>query len=238
MNIALIGYGKMGREIEKIALKRGHSISLKIDIANMAELTVANLKDTDVAIEFTSPESAYRNYLLCFGAGVPVVSGTTGWQSKLQEIETICKKDKNGFFWASNFSLGVNLFFLINNKIAEIMNKFPEYDIAIEDIHHNNKLDAPSGTAITLAEGILKEINRKKDWVLNEFKSVQSLQIVAKRIGEVPGTHIVTYDSEVDSIEITHTAKGRRGFALGAVLAAEFMKGKTGVYGMKDLLNL
>jgi 4-hydroxy-tetrahydrodipicolinate reductase len=238
MNIALIGYGKMGKEIEKIALERGHAISLKIDVHNQHELTVDALKTTDVAIEFTIPSSALSNYYTCFKAQTPVVSGTTGWLKNYDEVISACTSHNAGFFYASNFSLGVNLFFNLNAHLAKLMNGFSEYDVAMEEIHHTQKLDAPSGTAITLAEDIINAIDRKKQWKLQEFSNIEDFQIVAKRLGSVPGTHTITYDSLVDSIEIKHTAKSRKGFALGAVIAAEFMKAKTGVFGMSDLLGL
>ena len=238
MKIALIGYGKMGKEIEKIALERGHTVPLIIDINNQNDLSVSNLKDIDAVIEFSIPDSAYKNYLCCFDANVPVVSGTTGWLDKYSEIVEICNSKKKGFFYASNYSLGVNLFFALNKRLAQLMNPFPEYDVVLEEIHHTQKLDAPSGTAITLADDIVSSIDRKKTWCLNDFKSTDDLQIVAKRLGKVPGTHTISYDSDVDSIEISHVAKSRKGFALGAVLAAEFIKGKTGVYGMNDLLGI
>jgi len=238
MNIALIGYGKMGKEIEAICLDRGHKVPLIVDISNPHDLNTENLKNIDAAIEFTIPLSAVENYKKCFEANVPVVSGTTGWLDKYDEITALCNSQNKGFFYASNFSLGVNLFFALNEHLAKLMNPHSVYDVAMEEIHHTQKLDAPSGTAITLAEGIVSNIDRKRQWVLNDFKSTDDLQIVAKRLGVVPGTHTITYDSEVDKIEIMHEAKGRKGFALGAVLAAEYMKGKTGVHGMNDLLNL
>ncbi len=238
MKIALIGYGKMGKEIEKIALERGHSVVLTIDIHNHNEMTRENLQKADVAIEFTTPATAYNNYIDCFNAGIPVVSGSTGWTDKFEEIASLCKKTGNTFFYSSNYSLGVNIFFELNKKLAAIMNNFPQYDVCVEEAHHNQKLDAPSGTAITIAKDILSEIDRKKDWRLNEFKSTDELQVVSKRLGTVPGTHIVEYDSTDDTIEIKHTAKSRRGLAFGAVVAAEFVIGKKGVFGMKDLLNL
>lgn len=238
MKIALIGYGKMGKEIEKIALERGHTVPLIIDINNTNDLSVSNLKEIDVVIEFSIPDSAYKNYLCCFDANVPVVSGTTGWLDKFNDVVEICKTKQKGFFYASNYSLGVNLFFALNKRLAQLMNPFPEYDVVLEEIHHTQKLDAPSGTAITLADDIVSSIDRKKTWRLNDFKSTDDLQIVAKRLGKVPGTHTISYDSDVDSIEISHVAKSRKGFALGAVLAAEFIKGKTGVYGMNDLLGI
>jgi len=238
MKIALIGYGKMGKEIEKICHERGHETPLIIDVKNNNDLNSISLKNIDVAIEFTVPKSALENYKKCFAANVPVVSGTTGWLDNFNEVKSICKKDGKGFFYASNFSLGVNLFFELNAYLAKLMNPHGGYDVAMEEIHHTQKLDAPSGTAITLAEGIVDNLDRKQNWVLNDFNTTENLQIVAKRLGTVPGTHTITYDSEVDKIEITHVAKGRKGFALGSVLAAEFMIGKSGVYGMKDLLNL
>ena len=240
MNIAIIGYGKMGKEIEQIALQRGHHIPLIIDIQNYADFTFANLKakHIDVAIEFTIPEKAVENYQICFEADVPVVSGTTGWIGRYDEIKNYCNTNSKGFFWASNFSLGVNLFFELNKHLAKLMNPHADYDCAMEEIHHTQKLDAPSGTAITLAEGLLANNTRKKAWKLNTIQNKDDFQIVAKRLGTVPGTHIISYDSAVDSIEIKHEAKGRKGFALGSVIAAEYMKGKKNVYGMSDLLNL
>jgi len=238
MNIALIGFGKMGQEIKSIALERGHDVPLIIDIDNKDDLTVENLENVDVAIEFTIPQSAINNYKVCFEAQVPVVSGTTGWLDNYDTVVELCSKNNSGFFYASNYSLGVNLFFAVNKYLAQLMNNFPDYDVAMEEIHHTQKLDAPSGTAITLAEGVLESIDRKKKWTLQEFSDPSDFQIVAKRLGTVPGTHTLTYDSEVDSIEIKHTAKSRKGFALGAVLAAEFMNKKQGIFGMKDLLGL
>lgn len=228
----------MGKEIEKIAIERGHSIVLTIDINNQQDFTTENLKKADVVIEFTTPATAYNNYITCFNAGVPVVSGSTGWTEKYDEIASLCKKTNNAFFYSSNYSLGVNIFFELNKKLAEIMNNFPQYDVCVEEVHHNQKLDAPSGTAITIAKDLLANIDRKKDWRLNEFKSTEELQVVSKRLGTVPGTHIVEYDSADDTLEIKHSAKSRRGLAFGAVLAAEFIIGKKGVFGMKDLLHI
>lgn len=238
MKIALVGYGKMGKEIEKIAIERGHSIVLTIDINNQQDFTIENLQKADVVIEFTTPATAYNNYLQCFKAGVPVVSGSTGWTDKYDEIASLCKQTGNAFFYSSNYSLGVNIFFELNRKLAAIMNKFPQYDLCVEEVHHNQKLDAPSGTAITIANDILANVERKKTWRLNEFKSTDELQVVSKRLGTVPGTHIVEYDSADDTLEIKHSAKSRRGLAFGAVLAAEFILGKKGVFGMKDLLDI
>ncbi len=237
MKIALIGYGKMGQEIEKIALDRGHEIVSKIDVTSSDSFDNANFKSADVAIEFTRPEAAYNNYIKCFEANVPVVSGTTGWLDKLEEIKDRCENDKQTFFYASNFSLGVNIFFELNKQLARIMNKMNEYNVSMEEVHHTQKLDAPSGTAITLAEGIIDNIESKTAWVLDREKSSEDVAIKAIREGEVPGIHTIKYESSVDEIIIHHSAKSRKGFALGAVLAAEFVKGKTGFLTMNDLLN-
>ncbi|HCY41527.1 MAG TPA: 4-hydroxy-tetrahydrodipicolinate reductase [Prolixibacteraceae bacterium] len=238
MKIALIGYGKMGKEIEKIALERGHEIVLKIDISNPEDLTIQNLQKADAAIEFTIPTLAVSNYQLCFEAGIPVVSGTTGWLDRKEEVFEECKKLNGTFFYASNFSLGVNIFFAANKKLAALMANRDEYKVGMTEIHHTQKLDAPSGTAITLAEGIIDEIPAKIKWVNHETENSDEVGILSERVGEVPGTHIIKYDSEVDYIEITHCAKSRKGFAFGAVLAAEFSYGKKGVLTMNDLLNI
>ena len=238
MKIALIGYGKMGKEIEKIALDRGHEIVLKIDITNPEDLNVENLKKADVAIEFTIPASATANYKLCFEAGIPVVSGTTGWLEKQAEVHQLCKDLNGTFFYSSNYSLGVNIFFALNKKLAELMANHSEYSVEMKEIHHTQKLDAPSGTAITLAEGIIENIPAKKSWVNNTTGRAEEVGIISEREGQVPGTHIINYDSEVDYIEITHCAKNRKGLAFGAVLAAEYSYGKKGILTMNDLLNL
>jgi 4-hydroxy-tetrahydrodipicolinate reductase len=238
MKIALIGYGKMGKEIEKIALDRGHEIVLKIDITNPEDLTIANLRKADVAIEFTIPGSAPDNYHLCFEAGIPVVGGTTGWLEKIAEVHQWCRELKGTFFYTSNYSLGVNIFFALNKKLAELMANQSEYHIEMKEIHHTQKLDAPSGTAITLAEGILERIPEKKHWVNHPTEQADEVGIVSEREGSVPGTHIIKYDSEVDYIEITHLAKSRKGLAFGAVLAAEFSFGKKGILSMNELLNI
>lgn len=238
MKIALIGYGKMGKEIEKIALDRGHEIILKIDITNPEDLNLANLKKADVAIEFTTPASATANYKLCFEAEIPVVSGTTGWLEKQAEVHQLCNQLNGTFFYASNFSLGVNIFFALNKKLAELMANRSEYTVEMKEIHHTQKLDAPSGTAITLAEGIIENIPEKKSWVNYSTSQADELGIISEREGQVPGTHIINYDSEVDFIEITHCAKSRKGFAFGAVLAAEYSFGKKGILSMNDLLNI
>lgn len=238
MKIALIGYGKMGKEIEKIAISRGHEINLIIDIKNAEELTVENLRKNDVAIEFTIPGTAVKNYFTCFEAGIPVVSGTTGWLSKKDEVHKKCKETNGTFFYGSNFSVGVNLFFELNKKLAELMARRPEYNVEMTEVHHTQKLDAPSGTAISLAEDIIKKLPSKKSWVNDKTPSDDELNIHSERRGEVPGIHAVKYDSDVDYIEIIHSAKSRKGFALGAVLAAEFCMENSGILSMKDLLNI
>jgi len=237
MNIALIGYGKMGKEIEQIAISRGHSIVLKIDVQNQAELTIANLAKADVAIEFTGPATAVENYLKCFEAGVPVVSGTTGWLEQKSEVESHCKAKNGCFFYASNFSLGVNIFFAANKFLAQMMNDFPQYDVSMTEVHHTQKLDAPSGTALTLAEDILAANSTKSNWTIDSPKSSSELHIHPIREGVVPGIHTIKYDSDVDYIEITHSAYSRKGFAFGAVLAAEYSATRKGILSMTDLLN-
>jgi len=238
MKIALIGYGKMGKEIERIALERGHQIVLKIDVNNPNELTVDNLKKADVAIEFTIPSSAIENYKLCFDAGIPVVSGTTGWLEKKGEADDYCRSKNGTFFYASNFSVGVNIFFAINERLAQLMAGRNDYNVEIKEIHHTQKLDSPSGTAITLAEEIIQNMPAKTKWINEKTNKNDEVGIISERTGQVPGYHAVKYESSVDTIEIIHNAKGRAGFALGAVLAAEFSFGKKGILGMNDLLNL
>jgi len=228
----------MGKEIEKIALDRGHEIVLKIDITNPGDLNLENLKKADVAIEFTIPDSATANYKLCFEAGIPVVSGTTGWLEKQAEVHQLCKDLNGTFFYSSNYSLGVNIFFALNKKLAELMANHGEYSVEMKEIHHTQKLDAPSGTAITLAEGIIDNIPSKKSWVNHTTSAAGEIGIISEREGQVPGTHIINYDSEVDYIEITHCAKNRKGLAFGAVLAAEYSFGKKGILTMNDLLNI
>ena len=236
MKILLLGYGKMGKTIERIAVERGHNIVGKIDIGNRAELEALNKEDVDVAIEFSSPESAFDNIKYCLEKGWPVVSGTTGWLRNKEAVTEICNKNNGAFFYASNYSIGVNLFFKLNRQLAKLMNG-REYKTSMTEIHHIHKLDAPSGTAITLAEGIIHEIPQLKDWVLAPESNGTSVSIKAERLGEVPGTHMIKYDSEVDSIEITHTAHSREGFALGAVISGEWLPGRVGVFGMDDLLG-
>ncbi len=233
MKIALLGYGRMGKTIEKIAIDRGHSIVLKVD----ENTTTYDVSVADVAIEFSIPSVAVSNLTKCFKAGVPVVCGTTGWLDSYEEMTKLCESNNAAFIYASNFSLGVNIFFELNKKLAAIMNSQKHYKIATEEIHHTKKLDAPSGTAITLAEGIIEHSDQKK-WILGEEGDETTIPIVAKREGDVPGTHTVSYNSEVDQIEIKHTAHNRLGFALGAVVAAEWLQDKKGIYKMKDVLGL
>lgn len=237
MKIALIGYGKMGKTIEQIAVSRGHEIVSIVDINNPEEIHSDNFKSADVAIEFTIPASAFNNYMNCFAAGVPVVSGTTGWLDRISEIKEKCEKEGKTFFYASNFSIGVNIFFALNKYLAKIMNNFPAYDVKMTETHHIHKLDAPSGTAITLAEGIIENMDRKDRWTLETAEQPSDLPIHAIREGEVPGIHEITYESDVDYITIKHDAKSRAGFALGAVVAAEFTAGKKGFLGMEDMLK-
>lgn len=238
MKIALIGYGKMGHEIEAIALERGHTIDLIIDHNNRHELTAHNLDKVDVAIEFTSPETAFENVKTCLLANKPVVCGTTGWLSKLDEAKTIAESGNGALFWASNFSIGVNLFFRLNRVMAKYINMVKGYSVAIEEIHHTQKKDAPSGTAITLSEIISAEIDSLAGWTLAPEVSENKIEISAIREGNVPGTHTVTLNSEQDEMVLTHKAKSRRGFALGAVLAAEFSAGKKGFLTMDSLLQI
>ena len=235
MKIALIGYGKMGKTIEKIAKNRGHEIVSIIDIDNLDDFESDAFKSADVAIEFTRPDVAISNVRQCFKANVPVVCGTTGWN--LQEVKAELEESDGVLFWSSNFSLGVNIFFAVNKYLAKLMNKFDNYNVEMTEVHHIHKLDAPSGTAITLAEGILENLERKEDWVKEEEKTKTDLAIKSIREGEVPGIHTIVYDSDVDSITITHDAKSREGFALGAVVAAEFTVGKRGLLGMHDLFD-
>jgi len=232
MKIALLGYGKMGKSIETIALNRNHTISLKVSSAT----TAFDFSNTDVAIDFSLPTTAVANIKRALDAGVPVISGTTGWLDQYQDILDYCKEKNGAFLYASNFSLGVNIFFEINKRLSELMSDFPEYTTSIEEIHHTQKLDAPSGTAITLAEQII-ENTKYNNWTLDQAQPKEIL-IDAKRIENVPGTHEITYNSEIDAISIKHTAHNRQGFALGAVIAAEWIKDKKGVFSMKDVLNI
>ncbi|MBK8621092.1 MAG: 4-hydroxy-tetrahydrodipicolinate reductase [Saprospiraceae bacterium] len=239
MHIALIGYGKMGKEIEAIAIRRGHTITCKISSANKYEMNPQVLQWADVAIEFTRPEAAFENVSACLNAGLPVVCGTTGWTNQKELIEKKCTEMEGAFLYASNFSIGVNIFFEINKRLAELMNKYETYDARIEEIHHTSKLDAPSGTAISLAQDVIQKLDRKKVWSIQPGETNgRSLHIESLRQDSVPGTHIVKYSSEIDDIEIKHTAHSRAGFALGAVLAAEWLNGRKGCFEMKDVLEL
>ena len=232
MKIALLGYGRMGKEIEKIAVSRGHEIVIRKDMDDVMDITLA-----DVAIDFSIPNSAFNNITNCLNNDIPVISGTTGWLEKYDDAVALCKKQQGGFIYASNFSVGVNIFFELNKQLAKMMSTIENYNVSMEEIHHTKKLDAPSGTAITLAEGVI-ENSSKKEWELGSISSEENIPIVAKRIPDVPGTHSVWYKSEVDTIEIKHTAHNRKGFALGAVIAAEWIIGKQGVFSMKDVLNI
>lgn len=237
MKIALIGYGKMGKAIEEIAVEKGHEVVLTISLDNMGDLTIDNLKSADVAIEFTGPEGAAANIKMCFDAGVPVVSGSTGWLDQKEEVEHYCSTHNGGFLYASNFSIGVNIFFELNKFLAQLMSAQTGYDVSMKEIHHTQKKDAPSGTAISLAEQVLQSVKQKKRWVNETTGELSDLVIESERIDPAPGTHIVQYSSEVDDIQIIHTAHSRKGFASGAVAAAEFMAGKSGIYSMKDVLG-
>jgi len=236
MNILLIGYGKMGKMIEDIALLRNHNIAYVID--KEEDWNNLDVKEIDVAIDFSSPYTVVDNIVACFNRNIPIVVGTTGWYGRLNEFRDLAIQEQKGLFVASNFSIGMSIFNKINEQLAILMNAQPSYDVSIEEIHHVHKLDAPSGTAITLAETIIDNLDRKTSWELDcQDEKPNVINVTAQRIGEVSGTHSVTYSSEVDDIIITHQAHNRKGFALGAVLAAEFMKGKTGFYGMKDLIK-
>ncbi|WZL89240.1 4-hydroxy-tetrahydrodipicolinate reductase [Salinimicrobium sp. 3283s] len=232
MKIALLGYGKMGKTIERLAVERGHEIVLKVD----NDIDNADLSQADVAIDFSVPDAAFKNITACFEKQVPVVSGTTGWLKQYDEAVEICKEQEAAFIYASNYSLGVNLFFELNRNLAKLMQRFSEYNVAIEEIHHTQKLDAPSGTAITLAEQII-ENSDKTGWQLDNARE-NEIPVTAKRIENVPGTHTISYNSEVDTIKIEHVAHSRDGFALGAIIAAEWLQHKKGVFSMKDVLGL
>lgn len=235
MKIALLGYGKMGKEIESTALQRGHSIVLKVDESNSTTFTNEDLKKADVAIEFSTPKTVSANIKKCFNAQVPIVVGTTGWYDEFEMIQELCLQKNGALFHATNFSLGVNLFFKVNTYLAELMNKYDYYNVEIEEIHHIYKLDKPSGTAISLANQILEKIERKKQWSITDNSS-ETLFIKDEREGEIPGTHIIKYTSSVDDIEIMHKAHNRKGFALGAIIAAEYIKDKKGIFTMNDLI--
>lgn len=238
MNIAIIGYGRMGKTIENIARERGHKIVVVIDVDNEDDIHQLREKNVDVAIEFTQPESAYNNITTMLQQEVSVVSGTTGWLDKMQEVTELAEETGTGFFYAPNYSVGVNLFFAISEYAAELMNKFPDFDVHIEEVHHIHKLDSPSGTAIHLANEIIEKSNRKSTWINEKSEKSNELSILSDRKPDVPGIHSAVFSGEHDVIELKHTASSRLGFATGAVLAAEYLNGKKGNFSMKDLLNI
>ena len=238
MKLALIGYGKMGKAIHEIAKERGHEAVLIIDADNLHDLTPENLKKADVVIEFTSPHTAFKNVTFCLQQSVPVVCGSTGWLDKLDEAKAVAEAGLTGLIVASNFSVGVNIFFEVNKRLAQLMAPQSNYEVTLKEIHHTAKKDAPSGTAISLAEQVMEQLGRKEKWVNETSAHPGDLSIISERIDPAPGTHHVKYSSAIDDIEIIHTAHNRTGFALGAVLAAEFLKDKTGFFGMKEVLNL
>lgn len=238
MNIVLMGYGKMGKVIEKVAQSRGHNIVARIDIDNRQEFESLSASQIDAVIEFSHPSSAFQNVKSCLEKGVPVVCGTTGWLEQKPEIEALAIQKDGAFFWSSNYSIGVNLFFELNKKLAQLMSPQKQYTVSTTEIHHTEKKDSPSGTAITLAEGIIQNSVGKDKWISNEIPADNEVAIWSAREGKVPGTHIVKYISDIDQIEISHVAHGREGFALGAVIAAEWIVGKKGIFGMKELLEI
>ena len=237
MKVAIIGYGKMGHEIEQVLLQRGHSVTLIIDQDNAHDLCAEKLAEVDVAIEFTTPATAYTNVRTCIECGTPVVSGTTGWHDRLEELQILCREKNSTMIWSSNYSLGVNITFRLNRYLAELMNRFDAYNIDIEEIHHTQKKDAPSGTAISLANDIIARVERKQKWVNEATDEGDAIAITSLREGTVPGTHTVTYTSEDDKIEIKHTLFSRRALALGAVVAAEFVAPRKGVFTIDDLFE-
>jgi len=238
MRIALLGYGKMGKTIETIAKERGHSISFKIDSSNLHEWENVATENTDVVIEFTVPETALSNFDKCFAKGIPVIVGTTGWYDNLEEIRKKVLDNHYSFLWASNFSIGVNLFFELNKTLAKMMSPYAEYAPSLTETHHIHKLDAPSGTAITLADGIISNHEKFEKWKLDSQGEENELKVTALRVDEVPGTHQINYESENDEIEIKHIAKSRKGFALGSVIAAEWIIGKQGFFSISDVLKV
>ena len=237
MNIALIGYGKMGKTIEQVAVSRSHHIKLKIDLNNLDDFNQINFNEVDVAIEFTGPHTAYNNILKCIEYKTPVVCGSTGWLEHISDVENKCKANNGSFLYASNFSVGVNIFFEVNKKLAQLMEGKNQYDVSIREIHHTQKKDSPSGTAITIAEQILSNNTSKQHWVNDKPSSKEELFIKSERIDPYPGLHEVTYSSEIDEIQIIHNAHSRDGFALGAVLAAEYVANRKGIFTMKDVLG-
>jgi 4-hydroxy-tetrahydrodipicolinate reductase len=244
MKIAILGYGKMGRIIEQFAIERGHEVVLKVNVDNLEDLSIPNLERADVAIDFSTPDSALGNIEICFAAHVPIVVGTTGWYGHLQAVKNKCEESNNTLLYASNFSIGVNVFFFVNKVLAKIMNRYPQYEVQVEEIHHTQKLDSPSGTAMTIAEGIISELGRKNEWANELIGSGEELipkpdqlLIESHRIEDVPGTHTVIYSSEVDDIEFKHKAHSRAGFALGAVMAAEWLEDKSGFFNIADMFD-
>lgn len=238
MNIALLGYGKMGKEIEKIAIERGHTISVTIDNETEWQTKGDLIKSCDVAIDFSMPDCALNNIYNCFKSNTPLVMGTTGWHNQIATIRKKCQEENHSMIYGSNFSLGVNIFFAINKQLAKLMNEYSTYQATVEEIHHTTKLDAPSGTAISLANDMIAQLSNKQRWINKETSANDELQIISKRIENVPGTHIIKYENEIDSIEITHIAKNRKGLATGAVLAAEWIQTKKGFFEVKDWLNI
>lgn len=237
MKISILGYGKMGKEIEKIALEHGHEILTKIDNPRDWKKNISLFKKSDIAIDFSTPQTAIPNIYKCFEYDIPIVIGTTGWYEKFEEIKNFTINNNKALFYASNFSIGVNIFFKINNILAKIMNGHKEYNVKIQETHHIHKLDAPSGTAITLANGIIENLDNKKSWTNNKTNKNKELEITSIRKGEISGIHSVEYDSDFDTIELKHSAKSRKAFAMGAVIAAEWLYGKKGVFNMNDILS-
>ena len=238
MRIALIGYGKMGKAIEETAIQRGHEIVIKIDQPNLHEFTKANMASADVAIEFTGPRTAAQNVKNCLAFDIPVVCGSTGWTEQLGELKRLAGERNGGFVYSSNYSVGVNIFFEVNKRLAALMASHSDYEVILEETHHTQKIDAPSGTAITLAEQVLQQVTRKKQWVNELSDDPEDLEIISQRVDPAPGTHSIRYSSAIDTIEIIHTAHNRQGFATGAVLAAEFIKDRKGFFTMGDVLGL
>ena len=237
MKTALIGYGTMGHEIERVLLERGHTVVLTVDAGEEEKLAATSLRRADVAIEFTTPGTAFGNVAACLRAGIPVVCGTTGWNDRLDEARRLCRETDGTLFWSSNFSVGVNILFRVSEYLARIMDRFPEYSVAMREVHHTRKKDAPSGTAVTLAEGIMRNMERTMEWVNHETSDTAALGIVSVREGDVAGIHEIAYESEADTVTLRHEAKGRRGFACGAVMAAEFALTRRGVLTMDDMLG-
>jgi 4-hydroxy-tetrahydrodipicolinate reductase len=238
MKIAIIGYGKMGKILKEVAAEKGHTTGLIIDLINQADLTVQKLAGHDVAIEFTTPASAWHNISICFDAEIPVVSGTTGWQNRIPEIKKRCLTENQAFVYSSNFSIGVNILFHINRQLARLMKPFNQYKPRIEEIHHTKKIDAPSGTAISLAQGVIDELHHLQDWKLTDIADNQTLPIKAVRADDIIGIHEVIYESDLDIISFRHSAKSRKGLAAGAILAAEFIQNKKGFFTMEDVLGI